>query len=408
MKNKHSSIINKFTEIDIYSIIIIFSLITVGLLSIYSATIYKTSSDSNAFIKQMIWVGIGIIAFIIVYSINKKLLLEYAVFIYFAGIILIILPFFTSGNADSTNRWIKLGVIQFQTSEYMKFFLIIILAKYFTETNISKHSFFYVLPPLIISLIPMGIVLAQPDLGTSLILLMIFGGMLFASGVRLYYIFLLIAPIITIFAAFNQTVFYIWGVILAVVIFFNHSNLLTFAGVFVGNILVGIITPFVWDRILPYQQQRILTLFNANLDPRGAGYQVIQSKIAIGSGGFWGKGYLSGTQTHLKFLPEQHTDFIFSVISEEFGFIVVFIILALFFTLFFRWYRMAFKNSDKFSAMLIIGGATTLLFHVFINIGMTIGLLPVTGKPLPFISYGGSFLITCFGLAGLILNGNSD
>jgi len=408
MKNKYSLIINKLTDIDIQSIIIIFLLITVGLLSIYSATIYKTSSDSNAFLKQMIWVCIGMITFIIVYSIDKKLLLGYAVFIYFIGIVLIILPFFTSGDTESTNRWIKMGFVQFQTSEYMKFFLIIILAKYFAETNISKYSFLYVLPPLIISLVPMGIVLAQPDLGTSLILLMIFGGMLFASGVRLYFIFLLIAPIITIFAAFNQTVFYIWGVVLAVVIFINHSDLLSFAGVFIGNILIGIITPFVWDKILPYQQQRILTLFNANLDPRGAGYQVIQSKIAIGSGGLWGKGYLNGTQTHLQFLPEQHTDFIFSVISEEFGFIVVAIILALFFTLFYRWYKMAFKAADKFSAMLIIGGTTTLLFHVFINIGMTIGLLPVTGKPLPFISYGGSFLITCFGLVGLILNGNSD
>ena len=408
MKNNSSLITNKFSNIDIKSVIIILLLVVVGLMSIYSATIYRTSFDSNAFIKQMLWVVVGIIFFIIIYSINKKIFLEYAVFMYFIGIAFIILPFFTSGVADSTNRWIKVGAIQFQPSEYIKFFLIIVLAKYFTESKISKCSLLYVLPPLVITLIPAGIVLLQPDLGTSLILLTIFGGMLFASGVRLYFMFLLLAPIVTIFAAFHFNVFFVWGIILAIVIYLNHSNILSFMGVFIGNISIGLITPFVWGKILPYQQQRILTLFNANLDPRGAGYQVIQSKIAIGSGGLWGKGYLHGTQTHLQFLPEQHTDFIFSVISEEFGFIVVAIILALFFILFYRWYKMAFKVPDKFSAMLIVGGTTTLLFHVFINIGMTIGLLPVTGKPLPFISYGGSFLVTCFGLVGLILNGNSD
>lgn len=408
MENKKSLIINKFSNIDIQSIIIIFLLVIVGLLSIYSATIYKTYSDSNAFIKQMIWVIVGVIAFLTVFSINKKLLLEYAILIYIVGIILIIVPFITSGVADSTNRWIKLGPIQFQTSEYMKFFLIIVLAKYFTESKISKCSLLYVFPPLILTLIPVGIILSQPDLGTSLILFSIFGGMLFASGVRLYFIFLLLAPFVTMLAAFNFIAFFIWAIIMGLVIYLNHTHILSIIGVFIVNILIGIITPFAWGKILPYQQQRILTLFNADLDPYGAGYQVIQSKIAIGSGGLWGKGYLNGTQTHLQFLPEQHTDFIFSVISEEFGFVVISIILVLFFTLFYRWMKMAFNTKDKFSAMLIVGGTTTLFFHVFINIGMTVGLLPVTGKPLPFISYGGSFLITCFGLAGLILNGNSD
>ncbi|MEA1986131.1 MAG: rod shape-determining protein RodA [Candidatus Marinimicrobia bacterium] len=408
MKNRNNTILNKLKNLDIISIIIIIVLLIIGLLSIYSATIFKTSSDSTAFIKQLIWIGIGTMFFLVIYSISKTILLEYAVILYVLGIFLIVVPFFTSGVADSTYRWINIGFLHLQPSEIMKFILIIMLAKYFTETNISKNSFLYIVPPLFITLLPMAIILKQPDLGNSLILVMIFGGMLFSSGVRLYYIFLLIAPIITIFAAFNPVTFFIWGVLLAIIIFINHSNILSFAGIFIGNVLVGIITPVVWNNILPYQQQRILTMFNPNLDPQNAGYQAIQSKIAIGSGGFWGKGYLNGTQTHLKFLPEQHTDFIFSVIAEELGFIVVFFILVLFFTLFYRWYKMALKTYEKFSAMLIIGGTTTLLFHVFINIGMTIGLLPVTGKPLPFLSYGGSFLLTCFGLAGLILNGNTD
>jgi rod shape determining protein RodA len=232
--------------------------------------------------------------------------------------------------------------------------------------------------------------------------------MLYASGYRVYYIFLLIAPMITVVAAFNLTAFTIWGILLGLIIFFNQTNIFASVGIFIGNIVAGLITPLIWNHLKPYQQIRILTMFNAKLDPLGAGYQVLQSQIAIGSGGLRGKGFMAGTQTHLRFLPEQHTDFIFSVIAEELGFIMVVILFILFFTLFTRWFRMAYQTRDKFGAMLIVGATVVLLFHFFINIGMTVGLLPVTGKPLPFLSYGGSFLVTCYGLVGMILNGNSE
>lgn len=398
----------KFGELDFLSIFLILILTGCGLLAIYSAT-YYVGSDSNMhyFWKQVLGIAGGIAVFIFLFSLRKSFLLSYAEVIYIAGMVALVLPFILSMVSAGTNRWITLGDFQVQPSEFMKFILIVMLAKYFSETRYSPMKLGYVTTPLIILVIPALLVFLQPDLGTTLIYIAIFMGMLFASGYRLYYIFLIIAPFVTVLAAFNSWVFLVWGICIALVVFFNNKNILSSTMIFLANILVGVLTPLFWMGIKPYQQQRILTMINPNLDPMGAGYQVIQSQIAVGSGGFTGKGFLEGTQVHLHFLPEQHTDFIFSVISEEFGFIGVTLIIILYFVLIMRWIKMAQSSKDTFSAMLIIGGATAMLAHVFINIGMTVGLVPVTGKPLPFISYGGSFLLTCYGLAGIILNGNT-
>jgi len=399
----------KIAELDYVTLAIVLSLTLFGLISIYSASSYASESRwSFQFIIQFISLFLGMGFLTVIYFTPKQFLLEKSWFFYLLGLALLVLPFFLSGESAETNRWIDLGFVKLQPSEFMKFFLIITLGRYFAITRHSMDSFIYLIKPLFLTLIPFGMVFIQPDLGTSLVYLAVFIGMLFASGIRIYFIFLLIAPLITIIAAFNLTAFTIWGIVLGIIIFYNHTSLFSSVGVFIGNITAGLITPLVWNQLKPYQQTRILTMFNAELDPLGAGYQVLQSQIAIGSGGLRGKGFLAGTQTHLRFLPEQHTDFIFSVIAEEFGFILVVILFILFFTLFIRWFTMAFKARDKFGTMLVVGGTVALLFHFFINIGMTVGLMPVTGKPLPFLSYGGSFLVTCFGLVGIILNGNSE
>jgi rod shape determining protein RodA len=399
----------KFAELDYVTLGIVLSLTVFGLISIYSASSFASESGwSFQFIIQFISLFLGIGFLTVIYFTPKQFLLDKAWLFYVFGVMLLILPFFLSSDSAETNRWIDLGFVKLQPSEFMKFFLIIILARYFSITRNSTDSFVYVIKPFFLTLIPFSMVFIQPDLGTSLVYIAVFIGMLFASGIRIYYIFLLVAPLITIVAAFHLTAFTIWGIFLGIIVFYNQTNLFSSVGVFIGNIAAGLITPLVWNHLKPYQQTRILTMFNADLDPLGAGYQVLQSQIAIGSGGLKGKGFLAGTQTHLRFLPEQHTDFIFSVIAEEFGFIMVAILFILFFILFIRWFAMAFKARDKFGAMLVIGGTVALLFHFFINIGMTVGLLPVTGKPLPFLSYGGSFLVTCFGLVGIILNGNSE
>ncbi len=399
----------KISELDYMSLVIVLVLTIIGLFSIYSASSAGTDSQwSLQFIIQLISLFIGLVAFTVIYLLPKQILLNYAWVFYILGMMLLIGPFLISGRIAETNRWIDLGIVKVQPSEFMKLFLILVLARYFATTKNSTDTFRYVYKPLILTLIPFVLVFIQPDLGTSLVYLAVFVGMLFASGYRVYYIFLLVAPLITVVAAFDLTAFTIWGVILGVIIFFNHSNIFASVGIFIGNITAGLITPLVWNQLRPYQQTRILTMFNADLDPLGAGYQVLQSQIAIGSGGLRGKGFMAGTQTHLRFLPEQHTDFIFSVIAEELGFIMVSVLFILFFILFIRWFTMAFKARDKFGSMLVVGGTVALLFHFFINIGMTVGLLPVTGKPLPFLSYGGSFLVTCFGFVGIILNGNSE
>ncbi len=399
----------KFSELDIPSLILVFILTGCGLVAIYSATSFVgTTSNMQYFWKQILGIVGGLAMFIMLYSVRKSFILSYAEVLYIIGLILIIIPFILSMATSGTNRWINLGDFQIQPSEYMKFILIIMLAKCFSETRRSPQNPGYVLYPLTVLLIPAGMVFIQPDLGTTFIYVVIFASMLFMSGYKIYYIFMIIAPFITMIAAFNSWVFLIWGLIIAVIIFLNNKNILFSVLMFLLNILVGVMTPFFWNAIKPYQQQRILTMLNPRLDPMGAGYQVIQSQIAIGSGGLHGKGFLQGTQSHLNFLPEQHTDFIFSVISEEFGFIGISIILFIYCFLILRWFKMAVTAKSTFSAMLIIGGTAALLAHIFINVGMTVGLLPVTGKPLPFISYGGSFLMTSFGLVGLVLNGNAE
>ncbi|MBW6457575.1 MAG: rod shape-determining protein RodA [FCB group bacterium] len=399
----------RFSEIDILSLILVFVLTGVGLIAIYSATTYVGAEvNLQYFWKQVLGIAGGLVMFILLFSVRKSFMLSYAEVLYLIGLGLILVPFIISFATAGSNRWINLGIFQIQPSEFMKFILIIMLAKCFSETRRSPQNPGYVLYPLGVLAIPSALVFIQPDLGTTFVYVVIFAVMLFASGYKLYYIFLICAPFITMLAAFNSWVFLIWGIVVAIVIFINNKNVLFSATMFIMNILVGVLTPFFWNAIKPYQQQRILTMLNPRLDPMGAGYQVIQSQIAIGSGGFGGKGFLQGTQSHLRFLPEQHTDFIFSVMSEEFGFIGIIVILFIYCFLILRWYRMAMTARSTFSAMLIIGGTTALLAHIFINVGMTVGLLPVTGKPLPFISYGGSFLMTCFGLAGLVQNGNAE
>jgi rod shape determining protein RodA len=409
LKNNIQYLRDKISELDFLTLAIVLVLTIIGLFSIYSASSAgKTDQGSSPFVIQLIALFLGLGFFVLIYITPKQFLLSNAWFFYIVGVLLLLIPFFTSGTIAETNRWIDLKIVRVQPSEFMKFFLILILARYFSTTKNSTEAFRYVFKPLILTLIPFVLVFIQPDLGTSLVYLAVFIGMLYASGYRVYYIFLLIAPMITVVAAFNLTAFTIWGILLGLIIFFNQTNIFASSGIFIGNIGVGLITPLIWNHLKPYQQTRILTMFNAEMDPLGAGYQVLQSQIAIGSGGLRGKGFMAGTQTHLRFLPEQHTDFIFSVIAEELGFIMVVILFILFFTLFTRWFRMAYQARDKFGAMLIVGGTIVLLFHFFINIGMAVGILPVTGKPLPFLSYGGSFLVTCYGLVGMILNGNSE
>ena len=228
------------------------------------------------------------------------------------------------------------------------------------------------------------------------------------SYVPVMTLFLIIAPIISLLSAFNLISFVFWIGLILLLLWLARRSLRFIVLMFLLNVSVGLVTPMMWNNLKPYQQQRILTYVNKQLDPRGSGYQVLQSKVAIGSGGMYGKGLGDGTQSQLKFLPEQHTDFIISLIGEELGFIGVSIVLTLFFILLFKIINIASKSKNVFESLVLIGTAAMLLFQIFVNIGMTTGLVPVTGLPLPFISYGGSSLLAMLILMGLVQSANRE
>jgi len=252
--------------------------------------------------------------------------------------------------------------------------------------------------------LPAVLIVEQPDLGTSLVFLALTIPVLFWAGLNWFYIFIILSPLLVIIASFNFWAFLFVMLIISFILFYSRRKPLIIVAVFILNIAVGIVTPYLWGHLRPYQQQRIVTFINPEKDPKGSGYQIIQSQVAIGSGGITGKGYLNGSQTHLRFLPAQHTDFIFSVIGEEFGFIGSAFVLLIFLLLILRLIHLASLVRDPFENMILIGVVTIIFFHVVINIGMSIGMAPVTGLPLPFISYGGSFLLTNMTMIGIVIS----
>ena len=375
----------------------------IGLIALNSISHQNTTIIQNPFYKQLFFLFIAFFGFSFSFITPKYIIHKYAFIIYGVGIFIVILPFFGSAHAG-TYRWLNIGLpFNFQPSEFAKIFSVIALARYLSDNNIKIQKFNSIILPILIALFPALIVLNQPDLGTALVMLSIVFPMLYWAGARPFYLFLLIAPILSILTAFNVILFSIWAFIIAIVIFYAKTKIITGVGYFFGNIFFGLFARPIWDMLNPYQQNRIITFIYPEKDPLGAAYQIIQSKTAIGSGGFFGKGWGYGTQTHLKFLPVQESDFILSVIGEELGFIIIAIILITFGYLLTTIISYSFLSKDKFSSLILFGLGSILLAHVFVNAAMTVGLIPVKGLPLPFISAGGTFLVTSYFMIGLIM-----
>ncbi len=334
-----------------------------GVVIIYSANHGRPEAFFRGlYLKQIYWLLYGLVAMFLVISVDYRLLSRYAYLIYGITVLALLYVVFYGSVASGARRWIHLGSLSIQISEFAKIALIIILAKYFEMGKLQgQYQFRDLLAPAVLTGIVGGLIAIQPDLGTAIATFMIF------------LVFLLAIEI-------------------------NTKTLLKLLGS--GLVLA----PMLWFFLKDYQKTRLLTLFNPDLDPLGAGYHSIQSKIAIGSGGFWGKGLLAGTQSRLNFLPEKHTDFIFSVFAEEMGFIGVAVLFTLYLILILKGLNIAFRAADRFGFFLSLGLVGFLTFYVIFNIGMTIGLFPITGLPLPFLSYGGSSLITNFIAIGLLLN----
>ena len=384
---------------------IVFTILCLGLISLYSVAESKSLGESNAFLRQLVFLGPAILLMFIFLILPKKLIHEYVYVLYGSVIIFVIMPYFSPEVAD-THRWIDIGLpFSLQPSEIAKLVIVLTLARYLSDRKIELNHFAALLMPFIIAFIPAIIVLNQPDLGTAIVMMSPVIPMLYWVGARPFHLFLVIAPTLSIITAFDVSVFTSWTIIMAIVIFMSKPKLWNGISIFFSNIFLGLVFPLFWNGFLrPYHRNRILTAINPELDPLGSGYQVIQSKTALGSGGFFGKGWGEGTQTQLKFLPVQESDFIVSVIGEELGFFAISIMVFLFLYLILKILYLAFHSTDRFSGLVLVGISTIFLSHIFVNCSMASGMIPVKGLPLPFVSYGGSFLLSSFIMIGIVIN----
>ena len=383
--------------------LIVSSLITFGLITLFSISADPLSINSS-FMRQLIFIIFSLFIFLILNQINIKTIHDNSTLIYIFSFLLCFVPFFLT-PVENTYRWIDFGFFYIQPGEYLKCATIILIAKYLSNHQLEVKEGYIVVIPILIALISSFLVLNQPDLGTAVIIFAPVLPMLLWAGVSGFTLFLLIAPVITIIAASNNMIFNIWGVLMFIIFLSFQGNLLKRIVIYFANIFTGLLFPFFWNDFLNgYQRQRFIDFLNPDLDPMGSSYHIIQSITAIGSGGLFGKGWGQGSQTQLKFLPVQESDFILSVIAEEFGFFGIAIIMFLFFMLIKTLLDIAFKSSDYFSSLVIVGLTSILFSHIFVNSAMTIGLMPVKGLPTPFVSAGGSFMLLCFIILSLVTN----
>jgi rod shape determining protein RodA len=379
-----------------------------GLLTLYSAG--QTDVPTRAagvWYRQFFWFGIGIVAGGMVFHISVRLLEWLAPALYgfslaLLGIVLVVGT--GAGTAQSSHSWLSIGGHQIgQPSELAKVATVLMLARYLSSRKEPPRSLRDLLIPGIIVGVPFLLVLKQPDLGSAIVFIGIAFAMLFWAGVRPRLLFLIASPVVSLLLAFNTLAWGAWIVFLVVVLVVWRPYLWDWVIPLTANVIMGGVALPLWRRLAPYQQNRLLTFLNPEADPRAAGYHAIQSRVAIGSGGWFGTGFTEGPQKRLAFLPEQHTDFVFPIVGEELGFVGVMVALTLFLMLFLALLRIARRATDPFSSLVTFGILGLFFTHVFENVGMTVNLMPITGIPLPFFSYGGSFFIICSICLGLAM-----
>lgn len=398
------SVLNNF---DVSLVVTSVFLIIVGLLAIFSTTYQlETTPQYSHFYQQLTWAILGFIFLVIAAFTPLRIFYALSYFLYWISIILLILVLFVYVPGVRAQRWIYAFGFYFQPSEIAKLTTVLALARFLTDSKVASNNLKDIGIAFGIILLPAFLIYKEPDLGSCFPFLGVIVPMLFWAGLPYFTTFSLIAPLISLLVISfeNPWIFAAWMLIIGGVLYIARQDIFAALGNYVVNISVGIITPMFWSKLKPYQQKRILTFLNPGMDPRGAGYQVLQSQTAIGSGGLTGKGYLQGTQTQLRFLPEQHTDFIFTVIAEEFGLIGATICISCFFFLIYKGFEIAGAAKNHFASLTALGLTVTLFVHIFINLGMTVGLMPVTGLPLPFMTSGGSALLTCMVIIGILSN----
>ncbi len=388
-------------DLDLGLVTTVLAATLIGITMIYSATFdWDLGTAGTTYQKQILWAFIALAGMALTIVIPPKLYYAFAYIIYGVAITVLLLVLEVGDR-----RWFNFGPIHVQPSELAKIATVLAIARYLSSSNLDLDRVKTFIAPALLVLLPAVLVYKQPDLGTALVFGAVLFPMLYWAGLRPVNIFFIVSPGLSLICAFHHWSLGLLYLAMIVVVFQVRPRLSTMAILGALNLAVAIGAPYIWDNKLhDYQKDRILTFLNPDTDRLGGGYQVIQSKVAIGSGGLKGKGYLQGTQTKLAFLPEQHTDFVFSVVGEEFGFVGAVTILLLFFFIVWRALQIATTVKSRFSSLVAIGLTAILVFHIFVNIGMTIGVMPVTGLPLPFLSYGGSPLVMSMALIGFLLN----
>lgn len=379
-----------------------------GVLMVYSAgqTDVPTLAR-NAWVKQLAWIGVAVVAAAIVFRVNFRLLEWAAPGLYTLGLILLVATLIVgtgSGTAAGSKSWLaiaghKLG----QPVELAKLATILLLARYLSSLREAPRTLRALIVPGLIAGVPLILVMGQPDLGSAIVFIGILFAMLFWAGVSPRLLLLFASPVVSLLLAADTGWWGAWMLLLFILLVLWRSFVVEGVLIYLVNSAMGVVAIVIWNGLKDYQRQRLLTFLNPYSDPAHAGYQAIQSKVAIGSGGLFGNGFLNGPQKRLAFLPEQYTDFIFAVVGEELGFAGVLAALGLFLFLFLVLLRIARRATDPFSSLVVFGVLGLFFTHLFENVGMTVNVMPITGIPLPFFSYGGSFVLATGLAIGLVL-----
>jgi rod shape determining protein RodA len=392
--------------VDRQLILVAALLMLYGLIVLYSAGQTDVVTQAKGvWYHQFIWLGVGLCAAWVTFKTSLRLLEWGAPALYGFSLLLLIAVLVVGtgvGTAESSKSWLAIGSHRIgQPAELAKLAAVLMLARYLSGLKEPPRSLRDLVVPCGIIGVPFLLVMKQPDLGSAIVFIGILFSMLFWSGVRPRLLFMLASPGISLLLAFSNYAWAGWMILCFLLLLVWRPYVWESVAVYLANIVMGAVAMPAWKHLKPYQQNRLLTFLNPEVDPRAAGYHAIQSKVAIGSGGWLGTGYTQGPQKRLAFLPEQHTDFVFSVVGEELGFIGVLVALSLFLGLFLILLRIARRASDPFSSLVVFGIVGLWFTHVFENVGMTVNIMPITGIPLPFFSYGGSFFVICCLCLGL-------
>lgn len=379
-----------------------------GIAMVYSAGQTDVpTAVATLYRQQVAWFVLGVGAAYAVSRASVRFLDWVTVPAYSVACVLLFLLLFVgagAGTAASTKSWLAIGGVRLgQPSELAKIAVILMLARILASRKVAPRSLMDLWQPALAVAVPWILIMRQPDLGTGIVFVGIFFAMLFWAGASWQLLVLVASPVVSLILAFSTGLWGAWFLVLIALVLWYRPYLVEGVAVVLANVVTGVVAPVLWDQLNPYQQKRLLVFLDPTTDPQASGYHVIQSQVAIGSGGWLGKGFTLGSQKRLAFLPAQHTDFIFPVVGEELGFLGVTIALSLFLFLLLRSVRIAARSTDPFPSLVAFGLASAWLVHILVNVGMTLNLMPITGIPLPFFSYGGSFMLVCWVAVGILV-----